>query len=54
MESRYASGSAVASISKELRSVLGALEGGRVLSDPLDELQARRVRKLDGSKSPSG
>jgi len=44
MESPYESGSGVAALSKELTRVMQIIEGEQVTRDPLDELQARRVR----------
>ena len=44
MESPYQSGSGVAALSKELTRVMQIIEGEQVTRDPLDELQARRVR----------
>lgn len=46
MESPGETGSGVASLSKELRVVFAELAGRVVVEDPLDEIQARRRRKL--------
>ncbi len=48
IESPAETGSGVASLSKELRVVMGELAGRVVADDPLDEIRARRLRKLAG------
>lgn len=49
MHSEFDTGSALASISRELRAVMAeALKGAAPVADPLDELAERRRRKAAG------